>query len=141
SSHPAPYVSHTLRVKLPGRPRLRTWNPGNPLCVHSSAARRKHSDDALKSHRYNCTHGVGMRKIALVGLVCSTLSVCLRSQPGAETRKVVDDGVVIEDVTLISPERQLPLPHADVVIRNRRIAEIGTNIAAGPHAQRIDGPH
>ncbi len=52
---------------------------------------------------------------------------------------VADDGIVIENVTVISPERRVPLEHATVVIRNGKIAEIGSGIAAGPHAKRIDG--
>jgi imidazolonepropionase-like amidohydrolase len=51
----------------------------------------------------------------------------------------IDDGTVIENVTLISPERVAPLVHASVVIRDGRIAEVGTNLVAGPHARRIDG--
>jgi hypothetical protein len=47
--------------------------------------------------------------------------------------------MVIEDVTLISPERAAPLRHADVVLRDGRVAEIGTNLVPGPHARRIDG--
>jgi len=58
------------------------------------------------------------------------------SSPGAHT---VTDGTVIEDVTLISPERPAPLAHASVVIRDGRIAEIGTNIVAGQGAARVDG--
>ena len=42
-------------------------------------------------------------------------------------------------MTLISPERIAPLLHADVVLLDGKIAEIGTNLAAGPHARRIDG--
>jgi len=57
----------------------------------------------------------------------------------SRTQRMVDDGTVIENVTLISPERNTPLLHADVVIRNGRIAEIGTNLVAGPHARGIDG--
>ena len=53
--------------------------------------------------------------------------------------RLVDSGVVIEDVTLISPERQSPLRRADVVIRDGRIAEIGTDLGAGAGARRIDG--
>ena len=60
--------------------------------------------------------------------------------PGASVApKALDDAKVIEDVTLISPERQAPLHHASVVIRNGRIAEIGTAITAEPGAKRIDG--
>ena len=57
----------------------------------------------------------------------------------APEQRLIDDGTVIENVTLISPERAAPLLHADVVIRDGRIAEIGTNLVAGPHARRIDG--
>jgi imidazolonepropionase-like amidohydrolase len=57
----------------------------------------------------------------------------------APAQRRIDDGTVIENVTLISPERTAPLLHADVVIRGGRIAEIGTNLVAGPHARRIDG--
>jgi imidazolonepropionase-like amidohydrolase len=57
----------------------------------------------------------------------------------ATERHLVDDGTVIENVTLISPERVSPLLHEDVVIRNGRIAEISKNVIAGPHARRIDG--
>jgi len=47
--------------------------------------------------------------------------------------------VVIEDVTVISPEREQPLRHADVVLRDGRIAQIAADRVAGPHARRIDG--
>jgi hypothetical protein len=47
-------------------------------------------------------------------------------------QRVVDQGMVIEDVTLISPERAAPLRHADVVLRDGRVAEIGTNLVPGP---------
>ncbi len=57
----------------------------------------------------------------------------------AHVQRIVDQGVVIENVTLISPERMAPLLHADVVLRDGRIAEIGTNLVPGPHARRIDG--
>jgi imidazolonepropionase-like amidohydrolase len=50
-----------------------------------------------------------------------------------------DSGIVIEHVTLISPERAGPLPNADVVIRDGRIVEVGTDLVAGPNVQRIDG--
>jgi imidazolonepropionase-like amidohydrolase len=46
---------------------------------------------------------------------------------------------VIKDVTLISPERVTPLLHADVVLRNGKIVEIGTNLAPGQYGRQIDG--
>ena len=57
----------------------------------------------------------------------------------AHAQRVVDQGLLIENVTLISPERTVPLLHADVVLRDGRIAEIGTNLVPGPHARRMDG--
>jgi imidazolonepropionase-like amidohydrolase len=71
--------------------------------------------------------------VVLGGLLTATASAQSTKTP------VVDDGIVIEDVTLISPEREVPLLHAAVVIRGGQIAEIGTHLAAGPHAKRIDG--
>jgi imidazolonepropionase-like amidohydrolase len=65
-------------------------------------------------------------------------AVDLPSSAGA-TSQVVDDGLVIEDVTLISPERPSPVPHLSVVIRNGRIAQIAPGLVAGPHATRING--
>ena len=50
----------------------------------------------------------------------------------ANPQRVVDQGVVIENVTLISPERPAPLLHADVALRDGRIAEIGTNLVPAP---------
>jgi imidazolonepropionase-like amidohydrolase len=57
----------------------------------------------------------------------------------ASALRLLDDAMVIENVTLISPERSAPLLHADVVIRDGRIAEVGTHLVAGPHARRING--
>jgi imidazolonepropionase-like amidohydrolase len=65
--------------------------------------------------------------------------IVLNVESAANAQRVIDQGVVIENVTVISPERPVPLLHADVVLRDGRIAEIGTNLVAGPHAQRIDG--
>jgi imidazolonepropionase-like amidohydrolase len=56
--------------------------------------------------------------------------------------------LLIEDVTVISPERSSPLQHVDVLIRDGRLARIGTGLAAGLAAEpaapgrsavRIDG--
>jgi imidazolonepropionase-like amidohydrolase len=57
----------------------------------------------------------------------------------AASPKVIDQGIVIEDVTLISPERPAPVQHASVVVRDRQIVEIGTNLVAGPNATKLDG--
>jgi hypothetical protein len=69
----------------------------------------------------------------------SFLAITSPCLPALATPKVVDDGIVIEDVTLISPERQAPVPHVPVVIRNGRFVQIAPGLVAGPHATRIDG--
>src|SRR5260370_35078072 len=76
-----------------------------------------------------------MRNVAFACL----LALALAFSTGSATRKTVDDGTVIEDVFLISPERPSPVPHVSVVIRNGRIAQIAPGLVAGPHATRIDG--
>jgi imidazolonepropionase-like amidohydrolase len=46
---------------------------------------------------------------------------------------------IIQNVTVISPERSLPIHHVDVLIENGKIAKIGANLIPGPQSQRIDG--
>jgi imidazolonepropionase-like amidohydrolase len=53
--------------------------------------------------------------------------------------KVVDEGTLIKNVTVISPERAAPLAHADVALRDGKIGNVGTDLVAGPHAKVIDG--
>ena len=64
---------------------------------------------------------------------------CLAAGAGQPNAKVTDEEVVIENVTVISPERQVPLFHVFVVIRNGRIVDIGTGVPASVRAKRIDG--
>ena len=71
--------------------------------------------------------------LLLIPLLVSPVSI------RAAKPKVVDNGTVIKNVTVISPERAAPLAHAVVVIRDKRIAEVGTDIVAGAHAGQIDG--
>jgi imidazolonepropionase-like amidohydrolase len=68
-----------------------------------------------------------------------TALIVLNGGSAAHAQSVVDHGTVIENVTLISPERVAPLLHADVVLHDGRVAEIGANLVPGPHARRIDG--
>jgi imidazolonepropionase-like amidohydrolase len=56
----------------------------------------------------------------------------------SRTGSTVDDGMIIENATVISPERLAPLTHADVLIRDGRIVGVGRHLAAGPRARRID---
>ena len=78
-----------------------------------------------------------MNKIARV--FAFAVAVCVARGAQSPKPKVVDDGMVIEDVTLISPEQAQPVAHTSVVIRNGHIAEIAPDLVAGPHAKRIDG--
>ncbi|HJW37928.1 MAG TPA: amidohydrolase family protein [Candidatus Udaeobacter sp.] len=82
-----------------------------------------------------------MRKRALVRLFLLLIALVLNSFAGANAAKpkVVNDGTVIQNVTVISPERSAPLAHAVVVVRDGRIAEVGTDLVAGAHAKQIDG--
>ncbi|HEY4281724.1 MAG TPA: amidohydrolase family protein [Chthoniobacterales bacterium] len=52
---------------------------------------------------------------------------------------IVDDALLITNVTVISPERSAPLPNTTVVIRGGRITQIGRDLTAGPRARTIDG--
>ena len=65
--------------------------------------------------------------------------IALSTESAAHAQTPVGHDVVIQNVTLISPERAAPLYHADVVLRDGRIAEIGTHLLLGPHARRMDG--
>lgn len=47
--------------------------------------------------------------------------------------------LLIENVTIVSPERSQPLPHQFVLIRDERIAQIAAKPITAPGAQRIDG--
>src|SRR5216684_6664134 len=81
---------------------------------------------------------------ALLALLFTALSTAQTTPNSAlsyaaPAQRIVDDGTIIENVTLISPERAAPLLHASVAIRDGRIAEIATNLTAGPHSRRIDG--
>ena len=68
-----------------------------------------------------------------------TALIILNVWSAAQAQRVIHQGTVIENVTLISPERATPLLHANVAIRDGRIVEIGTNLVAGPQARKIDG--
>jgi imidazolonepropionase-like amidohydrolase len=74
-----------------------------------------------------------LTRAALIELV----PLFLMASVSAQAQKM-RESVAIEDVTLISPERAAPLPHASVVIRDGRIAEVGTNVATTSGAKRVD---
>jgi len=81
-----------------------------------------------------------MRVRALVWFL-PLIAAVLNSFAGANVAKpkVVDDGTVIQNVTVISPEPSAPLAHALVVVRDGQIAQVGTDLVAGEHAKQIDG--
>jgi imidazolonepropionase-like amidohydrolase len=68
-----------------------------------------------------------------------TALIVLNGGSLTHAQHVVDESMIIQNVTLISPERVAPLAHADVIIRDGRIVEVGQHLIAGPHARRVDG--
>jgi imidazolonepropionase-like amidohydrolase len=55
------------------------------------------------------------------------------------TQLAVADDILIQNVTLISPERDAPMPHADVLLQNGKIAKIGTNLTVRSQSRRVEG--
>jgi imidazolonepropionase-like amidohydrolase len=84
------------------------------------------------------------RRIWVVLALTSALCEAARGQ-GANPTSVKEEAaehnaaIVIENVTVISPERKAPLEHATVVVRDGRIVEVGTNRTPAPNVKRIDG--
>lgn len=71
-------------------------------------------------------------------LVWIVLYASLAASAAAKPQ-VFDEGTIIQNVTVISPERAIPLTNASVVIREGKIFAIGTELAAGTHAKQVDG--
>ena len=70
---------------------------------------------------------------------CSAfVAVALSLSTGAAQSSTADEGTIVENATIISPEQAAPLTHADVLIRDGRIVAVGRHLTAGPHARRID---
>jgi imidazolonepropionase-like amidohydrolase len=67
------------------------------------------------------------------------LALASCASPAGAPASSGDGGIVIEDVTLVSPERPAPMEHADVVVRDGRIVQVGTGLAGSSRARRIDG--
>ncbi len=70
--------------------------------------------------------------------VTLSIAVALIVTACSNPAPVVLNGIVIEHATLISPEREEPLKNVDVVIRDGRIAAVGSNLGATAGARRID---
>jgi imidazolonepropionase-like amidohydrolase len=68
-------------------------------------------------------------------ILACTLLLAVAATPSAQQ---VSDEIVIEHVTIVSPERAVAVPDADVLIRDGRIAAIGKNVAREP-ARHVDG--
>src|SRR5436309_2740690 len=67
------------------------------------------------------------------------LALASCANPAGAPTSSEDGGIVIEDVTLVSPERPGPMEHADVIVRDGRIVQVGTGLARSSRARRIDG--
>jgi imidazolonepropionase-like amidohydrolase len=79
------------------------------------------------------------RAPTLIFVLGLALAACAGRAPTPPSTSGERSDLLIRDVTVVSPERPSPLPHADVEIRDGRIARIGTGLAASPGARRIDG--
>ncbi|HEX7052230.1 MAG TPA: amidohydrolase family protein [Longimicrobiales bacterium] len=68
-----------------------------------------------------------------------TLTAIALSSPiaSAQVAEAPSGSLVIRDVTVISPERTAPLEHAYVLVRDGRIAEVGTRVLTA--GRTIDG--
>jgi imidazolonepropionase-like amidohydrolase len=85
---------------------------------------------------------VAVSTAPLLAISCALAIVACGSAPSTIDKRspAFDEGsIVIESVTIISPERDGALITADVLIRDGRIAAIGTDVRVGKGAQRIDG--
>src|SRR5262245_57606191 len=73
------------------------------------------------------------RRVALITTMapCLALMACMTQQPAPPA------GLVISDVTIVSPERAAPLEHAYVRIVEGRIAEVSAHPLRGQ--EEIDG--
>jgi len=67
-----------------------------------------------------------LSRVLLAGLL--SLALCDRSVAGSLPS--AGDALLIQDVTIVSPERPTPLPHVDVLIRAGRISKIGAHLSA-----------
>jgi imidazolonepropionase-like amidohydrolase len=79
--------------------------------------------------------------VRIVG-IAAPVAALLAALGGARVsgpERPADDITVIENVTLISPERAAPLAHAYVIVRDGRISYVGTRAPAVARARRIDG--
>ena len=67
-------------------------------------------------------HARSCRCAGSLSLGAALAGFALAGCPAPAPRSGHDDVVVIEDVTVVSPERSASLTHADVVLRDGRIA-------------------
>jgi imidazolonepropionase-like amidohydrolase len=73
----------------------------------------------------------------MIGVIGSMAATAEAQRSKAPAR--ADPGTIIQNVTLISPERKAPLAHADVLLTNGKIARIGIKLVSGPGVRKIDG--
>jgi imidazolonepropionase-like amidohydrolase len=71
--------------------------------------------------------------------ILSLMVVHILSCSAGIAQKAPEEVTAIENVTVISPERQVPLLHATVVIADGRISQVGIRPAIASNIKRIDG--
>lgn len=85
----------------------------------------------MKPHVWSLTHWISC-PAALLACACVAQAVSKQS-----ARSDPPSGLVISDVTVISPERAAPLEHAHVRLRDGRIEEVSERPLEG--GQKING--
>jgi imidazolonepropionase-like amidohydrolase len=100
------------------------WLPGASLTL--SAVPAPHTDETRNGSYLHYS-----KRLATL-LVLGAVSA-------AQMPVAMAQDILIQNVTLISPERAAPMFHADVLLQEGRIAQIGTKLVPGPHSRPIDG--
>jgi hypothetical protein len=100
------------------------WLPGASLTL--SAVPAPHTDETRNGSYLHYS-----KRLATL-LVLGAVSA-------AQMPVAMAQDILIQNVALISPERAAPMFHADVLLQEGRIAQIGTKLVPGPHSRPIDG--
>ena len=77
-----------------------------------------------------------MKRSILTLAICLTLTAAARIVAAQSSTNNI---ILIQNVTVISPDRSAPLLATDVLIRNGRIAAVGKKVDAGADVQRVEG--
>src|SRR5687768_5923939 len=80
-----------------------------------------------------CTN-VSLWTAGIFAVAVALVAACSRAVIGS-----ADESIVIRNVTVISPEREIPEVATDVLIRNGRITAVGADLDVGADAHVMEG--